>query len=67
MARTKGALNKRTRTAMTAAAEGRLGKGGEKTLAFLMKMANDRETRRCCAAPGCVHATALRQASPRQR
>jgi hypothetical protein len=41
MSRPKGSLNKRTRTAMTAAAEGKLGKGGEKTLAYLMKIAND--------------------------
>ena len=39
MARTKGALNKRTRLALREAAEGKL--EGAETLAFLVRIAND--------------------------
>lgn len=41
MARTKGALNRRTRAALSAAAEGKLAEGGEKTISYLLKIAND--------------------------
>ena len=41
MARTRGALNKRTRAALSAAAEGRLEKGGERTINYLLAIAND--------------------------
>ena len=41
MARTKGALNKRTRAALSAAAEGKLGPGAEQTLEYLLKLARD--------------------------
>jgi hypothetical protein len=41
MSRPKGALNKRTRTAMAAAAEGRLGKDADRTIESLLRVAND--------------------------
>jgi|KBSMisStandDraft_5_1062788.scaffolds.fasta_scaffold1618098_1 hypothetical protein len=41
MPRTKGALNKQTRIALTAAAEGKLADGAEHTLALVMGIAND--------------------------
>jgi len=41
MPRTPGALNKRTRIALTAAAEGKLADGAEHTLALVMGIAND--------------------------
>ncbi|SRR5581483_1596316 len=43
MARPKGALNKRTRAALSAAAEGKLGAGAEKALMDLLKIAQDPE------------------------
>jgi hypothetical protein len=39
--RTKGALNRRTRAALTAAAEGKLADAGEQTISYLLKVAND--------------------------
>ncbi len=41
MARPKGALNKRTRAALSAAAEGKLGKRADKTLEDLLDIFND--------------------------
>ena len=44
MPRPKGALNKRTRAALAAAAEGKLGEKAEETIAYLLKIANDPTT-----------------------
>ena len=44
MARPTGALNKRTRAALAAAAEGKLGEKAEDTIAYLLKIANDPTT-----------------------
>lgn len=44
MARPKGALNKRTRAALAAATEGKLGERAEETIAYLLKIANDPAT-----------------------
>jgi len=41
MARPKGALNKRTRAALSAAVEGKLSEKGEKTIEYLLQVAND--------------------------
>jgi hypothetical protein len=41
MARTKDALNKRTRLALSAAAEGKLASGAEQTLAYLVGIVQD--------------------------
>jgi hypothetical protein len=41
MGRPKGALNKRTRAALSAVAEGKLGAGAEKTLCDLLRLAQD--------------------------
>jgi hypothetical protein len=41
MARTKGALNKRTRSALSQAAEGEFAKGAESTIRYLLKVTTD--------------------------
>lgn len=54
MARTPGALNRRTRAALSAAAEGKLGPHAEKTIKYLLDLSND---------PSADHATRIQAAN----